>query len=222
VPPQDLSRINGRPVAHFSVSGENIAIVATKMLRAELPQITGQTQVGGVLTGTPGTFSAEPDEITSRWLANGSPVPGATGTTLTLTPALAGKRITYESTATKTGAETVTSRSVATTAVKAKATPKTATKTQIKVNKKATRKQAGQLTATITAAKAKPQGKVRATLKIPGVKKAKKFTKKVNAQGKAKIKLPKAKKKGQYKITVQYLGNKNFKTSKKAVKFKVS
>jgi hypothetical protein len=101
------------------------------------------------------------------------------------------------------------------------AATKKATKTNFAFNKKANRKKAGKVTVTVKSGQAKPQGKVQATIKVPGVKKAKKVTKKLNKNSKVAFKLPKAKKKGQYKVTVKYLGNKNFKVSKKVKKYKV-
>lgn len=97
---------------------------------------------------------------------------------------------------------------------------KLASKTTLKVTKKATRKKAGAVAVTVTGKHVKPAGKVTATLKIAGVKKAKKVTVTLK-NGKATVKLPRATKKGTYKVTVKYAGNANFKASTKATNFKV-
>ncbi len=101
----------------------------------------------------------------------------------------------------------------------AKYNAKTASKTKVKVAKKATRKKAGKAKISVTGA-TKATGKVKVTLKVAGVKKAKKV-KATLKNGKAVVKLPKAKKKGTYKVTVTYVGDANLKSSRKTVKFKV-
>ncbi|WP_183407783.1 Ig-like domain repeat protein [Nocardioides marmoriginsengisoli] len=86
-------------------------VVIRKLLRAELPKVTGVPAVGSTLTGTPGTFSASPDDVAGQWLANGDPIEGAVTATLTVTSAMAGKAISYRSTASKTGQTTISSTS---------------------------------------------------------------------------------------------------------------
>jgi len=107
--PADLT---GAAVAQFArtMYGGGAAIV-TKMLRGEDPTIAGTASAGGTLTATPGTFSDTPDEVTGQWLVDGVPIPDATSTTLSVTTALAGKQITYESTATKAGQDAISSTS---------------------------------------------------------------------------------------------------------------
>ncbi|MGO4257611.1 Ig-like domain repeat protein [Marmoricola sp. RAF53] len=103
--------LGARPGSGPSTSTGGVLI--TKMLRVELPQVTGSPAVGGTLTATPGTFSAGPETVTSQWLADGEAVPGQTGATLDVTPALAGKQISYRSTAAKAGEDTISSTSAA-------------------------------------------------------------------------------------------------------------
>lgn len=67
------------------------------------PEILGKAQVGKTLTGDPGSWTPEPDETTHRWLADGVAIPGATGTTLELTPDLVGSEITFEVTVSAVG-----------------------------------------------------------------------------------------------------------------------
>lgn len=59
-----------------------------------------EPEVGDTLTGTPAKFSGNP-VVTNRWLVNGEPIEGATGTTLKLTPDLEGKSITFQSIGTR-------------------------------------------------------------------------------------------------------------------------
>ena len=60
---------------------------------AERPQITGPVEVGEVLNVSTGPWSPEPETASYSWLADGVPVPGATGPTLKLSRSLLGKRI---------------------------------------------------------------------------------------------------------------------------------
>jgi hypothetical protein len=72
-------------------------------------------------------------EVTKPTVANGTAIPGATGATLALSPSLAGKRITYRSTATK-GAETATSDSSATAPVLSAKAPASASRTSVAIS----------------------------------------------------------------------------------------
>jgi hypothetical protein len=103
------------PGAEGSGAGLPGAVILTKMLRAAPPTISGTAQVGSTLTGIPGTFSASPTSVAGQWLANGTPIPDATGETLSLTSAMASQQISYRSTATKTGETTISSTSDAVT-----------------------------------------------------------------------------------------------------------
>ncbi|WGX97965.1 hypothetical protein [Nocardioides sp. L-11A] len=205
-------------VAQFSVGSAHAAMIVTKMLRAVDPTVAGSPEVGTTLTGTPGTFSADPDQVTSVWLADGQPIPGAEGATLTLTDNLAGKRLSYRSTATKAGEESISSTSPATAPVtmpKPLTPPKVSSTTtvgKVKVAKRAVKIKlkgtvssgaslAGQ--AEVTIAKGK---KTIVTTSVPvavdGTFKltVKKFAKRVAK--KTKKAYP-----GKYRITIAYLGN---------------
>lgn len=85
------------------------------------PIITGTPQVAETLTGTPATFTGDPDSITNQWFADDDPIDGATGSTLLLTEAELGKVITFVSTAAKEGVDSVTSKSDPTDPVQAAA-----------------------------------------------------------------------------------------------------
>ncbi|HWJ82787.1 MAG TPA: ExeM/NucH family extracellular endonuclease [Nocardioides sp.] len=65
--------------------------------------VSGTPKIGKVLTGGPATFSPTPAAVTYQWLADGVPIAGETGTSLKLGKAEVGKRITFRTTATRTG-----------------------------------------------------------------------------------------------------------------------
>lgn len=81
------------------------------------PAISGTPVVGGTLTATPGTWAPTGATFTYQWLADGSPIDDATGTTLVLTSDQVGKRIAVLVTAQLDGRVTTTAASAATDAV---------------------------------------------------------------------------------------------------------
>lgn len=223
--------LNGRALSYLALGyyGDGAAIV-TKMLRADDPQIAGSGVVGQTLTATAGTFSASPESVTSQWLANGAPIPGASGTTLPVTAALVGKSITYQSTATKSGETPVTSTSAAVTvtnppAPPAPVPPKVGSSTKVASVKVAKKAKAAVVTGKVTATKPVTGT---ATVTIKKGKKAiisksvavsatgavkltvKKFGKLVIKKTKPKGKKGKGKKatyRGKYVVTIAYAGN---------------
>ena len=80
------------------------------------PTVTGTPQVGVQLTGVPGTWDSGVT-LTYQWLAAGSPVVGATGTTFTPTSDQLGSPLTFAVTGTRSGYATVTRTSAATAPV---------------------------------------------------------------------------------------------------------
>ncbi|WP_090857748.1 hypothetical protein [Nocardioides lianchengensis] len=64
------------------------------------PRLSGTGRVGTVLRASPGTWQPTPDAIAYTWLADGRPVRGQHGVTLSIGPALLGRRIAVEVTAT--------------------------------------------------------------------------------------------------------------------------
>jgi lipoprotein-anchoring transpeptidase ErfK/SrfK len=80
------------------------------------PAISGTVRVAAVLTATPGTWSGEP-ALTYQWLANGVPIAGATGTTLTLAPLHRGVTISVAVTGSKDGHDPASAISDATAPV---------------------------------------------------------------------------------------------------------
>lgn len=228
------SQLTGRPIAHLAIAPQhhNGAAVVTKMLRAALPTIVGSPSVGGTLTATPGTFSASPAAVTNQWLADGVPIAGATGPTLAVTSALAGKKVTYQSTATKPGETTISSTSDAVTvAAPVVVTPAPAkVGSSTKVLKVVVAKKAAsvKVTGKVTATKP-PTGKATVTIKkgkkaivsktvVVSAKGAvaltvKKFAQLVAKKLKAKGKKARIAYRGAYTVIVAYAGNAQVKPS---------
>lgn len=77
----------------------DIAVVRAVIAVAK-PTVAGNATVGSTLTGTPGTFSGG-GTVTQQWLADGTPIEGATSDTFTLTAVQKGAKISLRSTATK-------------------------------------------------------------------------------------------------------------------------
>jgi hypothetical protein len=101
----------GQPVASIVLSSLHAEVIVTTFRELSKPTVTGTPQVGQTLTATPATLSLAPDSpATGQWYAGADAVAGQTGTTLALTQAMVGKKISYRTTATR-GAETVTSTS---------------------------------------------------------------------------------------------------------------
>ncbi|MCR6688366.1 lamin tail domain-containing protein [Cellulomonas sp.] len=85
---------------------------------APTPTITGTPAVGSTLRAVDGTWPAG-TTVTRTWLADGTPVAGATGPTLRLAPAQQGKRITVRVTGALAGHTSVTRTSAPTARVAA-------------------------------------------------------------------------------------------------------
>lgn len=75
-------------------AGEPAAVVNNT-----LPTVTGIARVGRTLTATDGTWTPAEVTVAYQWLANGTPIAGATGKTLKLTGAHVGRRISVRVTA---------------------------------------------------------------------------------------------------------------------------
>ncbi|MFC7501749.1 hypothetical protein, partial [Nocardioides sp. GCM10030258] len=82
-----------------ATSAPTAAVAAGTIVNTALPTVTGTARVGSKLTATAGTWSPTPASVAYQWLANGTPIAGATGTTLTLKGPQAGKRISVRVTA---------------------------------------------------------------------------------------------------------------------------
>jgi surface antigen len=108
--------------ARTATSAPTAPVQPGQLRNLTAPAISGVAQVDSTLTVATGTWNPAPT-LSVTWLANGRPVPGATGTTLTLGPELVGRTITAAVTATRTGYDDV----VVTTAPTAPVAPGTFT-----------------------------------------------------------------------------------------------
>jgi alpha-tubulin suppressor-like RCC1 family protein len=202
--------LTGDDVQQISLGGGMTALaVVTDVLPATKAAVSGTPTVGQTLTATPATFSGDPDSVASAWLADGAPIAGAADSTLTLTNALAGKRISVASTATKVGEDDVVSTSDATSAVTAdSATSVTATPGSY----------GGGGTATVTVSNAAGQpvtGTV--TLSGAGAPQAASV-----AGGTATFALPRTIAPGGYTLTASYSGSSVLKPSASAAGYGVA
>jgi len=111
-------RVTGSKPAHTTVSETSAptALVTGGTLTAATPSIAGTAQVGRILTANTGDWTAGTTFV-YQWFAGGVAISGATGSTLTLTDAHRGKKITVTVTGTKNGYRTVAKTSAATGAV---------------------------------------------------------------------------------------------------------
>ncbi|OIH85360.1 hypothetical protein BLJ79_09335 [Arthrobacter sp. UCD-GKA] len=80
-------------------------------VQGQVPTIIGTSTVGSTLTAVPGTWSPTGVGLAYQWSADGTPILGATNSTLHLAPNLAGRSITVAVTGTKAGYTTVTKTS---------------------------------------------------------------------------------------------------------------
>lgn len=91
--------------AHFTQN------CATPAVTAGTPSITGIPTVGETLTAAPGEWAPAPVALTYQWLADGVAISGATASTLELTEAQEGARITVTVTGTRPGHTSATATS---------------------------------------------------------------------------------------------------------------
>ena len=92
-------------------------VVQSGDLTPAVPTISGTAQVGQTLRAAPGVWGPGVVTLTYQWNADGVAVPGATSSTLSLTPALLGKTVTVTVTGTEAGYTTLSGTSSTTQAV---------------------------------------------------------------------------------------------------------
>jgi len=214
--------IAGKPVTSIELGYLHAAVIVGDLREKGKPSITGTPQVGQTLTAAAATFNLPTDApATGQWYADAAPIAGQTGTTLTLADAVVGKKISYRSTATRSG-KTVTSASNELGPVTAKASAGKA-KSTVTATLKATgktKKLAKKVKVTVTVKTTKgisAAGKVKVTLKG---KTKKTITVKVNANGKGTGTFKNVKR-GKYKAQLSYAGNSGVSSSKASKSFKV-
>ncbi|WP_110206561.1 RCC1 domain-containing protein [Nocardioides daejeonensis] len=209
--PDDVpADLDGGTIAEVAVSSQLAVAIQPAVMPITNSTVSGTAKQGQTLTGTPATFSGTPDGVSTEWLADGTSV--AEGTTLVLTAAHVGKKITFRTTA-STPEGDVVSDSTPTAAVAALIS---ASKTAI--NKVKVKKSKATIKLKVTSSTGTPTGKVKVEVK-KGKKKV--FSKNVKLKnGGAKVVLKKLKK-GKYKITAKYAGSKAHKASNAKGKFRV-
>lgn len=88
-----------------------------QILNSAAPKITGTAKVGSSLTASAGSWTVTGATYAYQWLADGATLSGATSSTLALTNALKGKKISVRVTASKLGHASTAAVSSATAAV---------------------------------------------------------------------------------------------------------
>lgn len=163
------------------------------------PVISGTPSVGGKLAVSTGTWSQPSPAFKYQWLRSGAPIPGATGSSYSLTPEDAGKDVAVTVFASKAGFADGSSNAQAVRVVMMKSTTA--------ISLKSTRVKPGQrvklgIAVTVDGV-AGPTGTVKV---FDGAKALKSLTLVSTRDGKIAWKLPKLKK-GKHKIKAVYLGN---------------
>jgi surface antigen len=90
-------------VTGYSSSAPTAPTAPGTMGVASAPTVTGVAKVGSVLTAAGGAFSPAAASTSISWLADGKPIPGATGATLALGPDQLDHRITAAVTGQRAG-----------------------------------------------------------------------------------------------------------------------
>ena len=91
-------------------------VVVPDVVNTVKPSVSGKTVSGYTLTAKPGTWTAGA-AFTYQWLRDGTPIDRATGSTLKLSPADAGKAVSVKVTASKAGHKAGSAISAATSKV---------------------------------------------------------------------------------------------------------
>ena len=101
--------VTGKKTGYTTISrtSATTAAVAAGTLTASTPEITGTATVGLTLQALPGSWGPDPVVLTYQWRADGSSIPGATGSTFTIGGDYAGKRITVAVKGEKAGYTTI-------------------------------------------------------------------------------------------------------------------
>ena len=111
-------RVTGSLAGYTTVAKTSAltALVATGVLRAPTPTISGTPRVGLTLTAVRGSWTTG-TSLRQQWLRNGVAITGATATTYRLTAADRGKRISVRVTGSQSGYTTVAKTSALTALV---------------------------------------------------------------------------------------------------------
>ncbi|UNX56567.1 ExeM/NucH family extracellular endonuclease (plasmid) [Georgenia sp. TF02-10] len=176
-----------------------VAAAVPAVVNETAPTVTGKAQVGKTLTGTPGEWTPEAEDVAFQWLADGTPIAGATGTRLKLRAGHVGKRISLRVTASADGYTDGVATSAATPKVAKGSVRMTAKVTPKKVKVRKTR-------AWVTVTVANADGiKVGGTVTV-NAKGIKKVSKQV-VNGRVRLRLPAFGTKGKKVLTIRYAGS---------------
>jgi hypothetical protein len=99
-----------------ATSAATAAVIPGTFRNTSDPLVVGKPKVGVPLTASPGGWSPEPT-LSWQWTADGVPIPGATSSTFTPSPAELGKHLAVEVSARRAGYLTAVIESSATAAV---------------------------------------------------------------------------------------------------------
>ena len=100
-------------------SAPTAAVLGSKFTKTANPKISGTAKVGKTLKAKPGTWKPKSGvKFTYQWFANGTAIGGATKSSLKLTAAQKGKKVTVKVTGKKLGYNAVTKAAKATKKVK--------------------------------------------------------------------------------------------------------
>ncbi len=203
-------RVTASAPGHTSTTvtsaGVTVGSVVSPPTVVTAPRVSGTTRVGGMLTASPGTWSATPTATSYAWLRNGSPIDGATAATYRPTRADVGRSLSARVTVTTPGG-TASAGSSAVRIAKAAGSAK------LKLSGKKGRIKA---TFTLTSTGAR-SGKVTFTVKA-GKKSVRRIVK--LKAGTAKVTLTKVPK-GTRKVVAKFAGNPSTSATKVAKKAKV-
>ncbi|MDN4163154.1 carboxypeptidase regulatory-like domain-containing protein [Nocardioides abyssi] len=105
--------------ASSAESARTVAVVADleEIVNTARPVVTGTPVVGGTLAATAGSWTPSPTSVTYQWQADGTAIPGATGSSYSPTGAVLGRRLTVVVTARRAGHRDADATSLPTAAV---------------------------------------------------------------------------------------------------------
>ncbi len=188
---------NGRHNCNTTACGTGVLDVSKLSFSTKPPVLGGTNRRGSVLTTTAGTWTGGPTSYSFRWMRNGKPIPGATGTSYRITAADGGAVVQAQVAGRKGAGSPGLWRGTAGVRV-----AKVGTSVRLKVSPKRTSygRSGAKLVARVRVAAGPIKGKV---VFRDGKKKIK--TVKVK-KGKAVLKLSSTKlKRGKHKITARYV-----------------
>jgi hypothetical protein len=191
------ARTGGSASGSTTVPARTI-VIGDAASAAAVPTVSGIPVTGQVLTGTPGTWSAQGLTLGYQWLRDGAPIAGASAATYSLVAADAGHAIALRVTATRAGYADGTSTSSA-----VRATGPVTSTTRLIVKRKVVEGRRALATVRVSGAH-DPDGKVVLTFRSGG--RSVTVTDRL-ALGRASIGVPKRLKVGKWRVVATYGGD---------------